>query len=102
MKIAIARIIKRQICRSAEEQEIVNAANQREIEDAKEWCRKSIELRARRDNLDVNRDDIIYTIKEGKTQVWDPPFAYKVTELEKRHGSDKPIVNVDFTKYTTD
>lgn len=79
MKIAIARIIKRQICRSAEEQEIVNAANQREIEDAKEWCRKSIELRARRDNLDVNLDDIIYTIKEGKTQVWDPPFAYKVT-----------------------
>ena len=28
---------------------------------------------------------------------------YKIrTELEKRHGSDKPIVNVDFTKYTTD
>ena len=28
---------------------------------------------------------------------------YKIrTELEKRYGSDKPIVNVDFTKYTTD
>lgn len=83
MKIAIAKIVPRHLCKTStySEKERVDMINQLEIDDAKEWCRKSIELRAEMDKLNVNLDDIKYSVKEifDEKAKWYPQFAYKVT-----------------------
>lgn len=87
MKISIAKIVPRHLCKTfaMSEKERVDMANQFEIDDAKEWCRKSIELRAEMDKLNANLDDIKYSVEEifDEKAKWYPQFAYKVTaELE--------------------
>ena len=83
MKIAIAKIVPCRKCKTStwSEIETVDMINQQEIDDAKEWCRKSIELRDEKDKLNVNLDDIKYSVEEifDEKAKWYPQFAYKVT-----------------------
>lgn len=70
-QVAIAKIIKIP-------DELPYDITEREIDDAKKWCRECIKLRLDLDNIDGNLDEIEYIISRFPDDNWQPQIGYKI------------------------